>query len=141
MSRWLNKMYISRAGKNVQNAAFTLGSKSIWSRSWIYLPTYISKRIFLNFRLLTTTPCCISIRSSAFLWCKMLWKCFGDREWGREESHSTPTSISLFDFYGIKTLWFEFGNDIFTGRKMPTLSSWRSSISLHKVAEKRAFQL
>ena len=29
LSRWLNKMYISRAGKNVQNAAFTLGSKSI----------------------------------------------------------------------------------------------------------------
>ena len=44
---------------------------------------------------------------------------------------------------------FEFGNDIedlqlesdendiFTGSKMPTLSSWRSSISLHKVAKKK----
>ena len=30
-------------------------------------------------------------------------------------------SFSIFDFYGIKTLWFEFGNYIFTGNKMPTL--------------------
>ena len=58
----------------------------------------------------------------------------GGNEGGRKV---TPTSISIFDFYGIKTLWFEFGNDIFTGSKMPTLSSWRSSISLHKVAEKK----
>ena len=36
-------------------------------------------------------------------------------------SKTTPTSISIFDFYGIKTLWFEFGNGIFTGNKMPTL--------------------
>ena len=34
------------------------------------------------------------------------------REGGRE---ATPTSISIFDSYGIKTLRFEFGNDIFTG--------------------------
>ena len=45
-------------------------------------------------------------------------KCLCSRgwEWGRE---ATPSSISIFDFYGIKTLWF--GNDIFTGNKMPTL--------------------
>ena len=75
----------------------------------------------------------------SFLWCKMpmFWKA-GMREGGRK---ATPTSTSIFDFYGIETLWFEFGNDIFTSSKMPTLSSWRSSISLHKVAEKRAFQL
>ena len=40
------------------------------------------------------------------------------REGGRE---ATPTSIAIFDFYGIKTLGFEFGNGIFTGNKMPTL--------------------
>ena len=28
--------------------------------------------------------------------------CSGGREWRRE---ATPTSISIFDFYGIKTLW------------------------------------
>ena len=33
----------------------------------------------------------------------------------------TPTSISIFAFYGINTLRFKFGNDIFTGNKMPTL--------------------
>ena len=44
--------------------------------------------------------------------------CSGTPEWGRE---ATPTSISIFDFYGIKALWFEFGNDIFTGCKMPRL--------------------
>ena len=42
----------------------------------------------------------------------------GGNERGRK---ATSTSISIFDFYGIKTLWFEFGNDIFTGNKMPTL--------------------
>ena len=31
------------------------------------------------------------------------------QEWGRE---ATPTSISIFDSYDIKTLWFEFGHDI-----------------------------
>ena len=33
----------------------------------------------------------------------------------------TPTSISIFDFYGIKNLRFEFVNDIFTDNKMSTL--------------------
>ena len=33
------------------------------------------------------------------------------------EREATPTSISILDFYGIKTLWFEFGN----GNKMPTV--------------------
>ena len=42
---------------------------------------------------------------------------------------ATPTNISIFDFYGIKTLWFEFGNDIFTGFKMPRLSSWNALFS------------
>ena len=85
------------------------------------------------------TLCCKCLGSFTFLWCKMpmFWRA-GMREGGRK---ATPTSISIFDFYGIETLWFEFGNDIFTGSKMLTLSSWRSSISLHKVAEKRAFQL
>ena len=47
----------------------------------------------------------------------MFWR-EGMREGGRE---ATLTSISIFDFYGIKNLSFEFGNDIFTGHKMPTL--------------------
>ena len=43
-------------------------------------------------------------------------------EGGNEEGRkATPTSISIFDFYGIKALLFEFGNDIFTGFKMPRL--------------------
>ena len=42
----------------------------------------------------------------------------GGNEEGRE---ATPISISIFDIYGIKTLWIEFGNGIFTGNKMPTL--------------------
>ena len=29
-----------------------------------------------------------------------------------QNAYPTPTSASIFDFYGIKTLWFEFGNDI-----------------------------
>ena len=31
-----------------------------------------------------------------------------------EESVATPTSFSLFDYFGKKSLWFEIGNDIFT---------------------------
>ena len=46
----------------------------------------------------------------------------GNEEGGR----ATPTSISIFDSYDMKTLWFEFGHDIFTGVKMPTLSSKES---------------
>ena len=42
----------------------------------------------------------------------------GGNERGRG---ATPTSISIFDSYDIKTLLFEFDNDIFTGFKMPTL--------------------
>ena len=40
----------------------------------------------------------------------------GWNEGGRE---ATPTSFSIFDLYDIKALLFEFGNDIFTGFKMP----------------------
>ena len=47
----------------------------------------------------------------------MFWRA-GMREGGRE---ATPTSFSIFDFYGIKAFRFEFGNDIFTGFKMPRL--------------------
>ena len=42
----------------------------------------------------------------------------GRNEGGRK---ATPNSISIFDSYGKKTLWFEFGIGIFTGNKMPTL--------------------
>ena len=34
---------------------------------------------------------------------------------------ATPTNFSIFDFYDMKTFWFKFGHDIFTGFKMPTL--------------------
>ena len=42
----------------------------------------------------------------------------GGNEGGRK---ATPTSISISNFYGIKAFSFEFGNDIFTGFKMPRL--------------------
>ena len=41
------------------------------------------------------------------------------QEWGREGV--TLTSISVFDSYNMKTLWFKFGHDIFSGFKMPRL--------------------
>ena len=37
----------------------------------------------------------------------------GGIEGGRE---ATPTSISIFASYDMKTLWFEFGHDFFTMR-------------------------
>ena len=42
----------------------------------------------------------------------------GGNEGGRK---ATSTSTFIFDFYGIKALLFEFGNDIFNGFKMPRL--------------------
>ena len=44
----------------------------------------------------------------------------GGNEGGRKAT-PTPTSTSIFDFYGIKALLFEFGNNILTGFKMPRL--------------------
>ena len=42
---------------------------------------------------------------------------------------ATPTSISIFDLYDKRNLWFEFGCDIFTGFRMPTLYSWDACFS------------
>ena len=42
----------------------------------------------------------------------------GGNEGGRG---ATPTSISTFDYFDMKTLLLEFSNDIFAGYKMPTL--------------------
>ena len=40
----------------------------------------------------------------------------------REGGKPFPLAFQfVFDFYGIKALYFEFGNDIFTGCKMPRL--------------------
>ena len=39
----------------------------------------------------------------------------GGNEGGRV---ATPTSISIFDSYDMKSLWIKFGHDIFTGFKM-----------------------
>ena len=38
---------------------------------------------------------------------------------GIEKGGATPTSISIFDSYYMKTLWFKFGHYIFSGFKMP----------------------
>ena len=50
-------------------------------------------------------------------WCKM----YGSLNKFANLQNST---ILHCDFYDIKTLWFEFGNYIFTGFKMPTLLNW-----------------
>ena len=54
------------------------------------------------------TLCCKIIPSFSFLWCKMpmFWR-VGMRGGGK------PLPLA--------TLWFEFGNDIFIGNKIPTL--------------------
>ena len=43
----------------------------------------------------------------------------------REGGYPLTLANSIFDFYSIKNLWFEFGNDVFTGNKMPTLFKLR----------------
>ena len=98
----------------------TFGSISTWPIQRIIItkkPVNNHLKILLVINILYTLYC-KSIRTSAFLWCKMPMFC---RAGVREGGKYTPTSISIFDFYSIKTLWFEFGNDIFTGNKMPTL--------------------
>ena len=51
----------------------------------------------------------------------IMWNAYVPEGGNEGEREASLTSISIFDFYAIKTLWFEFGNDIFTGNKMPTL--------------------
>ena len=51
----------------------------------------------------------------------MKWNAYvpeGGNEKGRV---ATPISISIFDSYHMKSLWFKFGHDIFTGFKIPRL--------------------
>ena len=48
----------------------------------------------------------------------LLRKLFKGGNYSRAE---TIRGNTVFDFYGIKTLLFEVGIDIFTGNKMPTL--------------------
>ena len=44
-------------------------------------------------------------------------------EGGNEEGRvATTTSISIFDSYDMKSLWFKFGHDIFTGQNAKTLN-------------------
>ena len=51
----------------------------------------------------------------------MEWNAYVPEGGNEEERVATPTSISIFDSYDMKTLWFEFGHYIFTGCKMPRL--------------------
>ena len=60
--------------------------------------------------------CHYIIATSLFLDIK--WQFSRGREWGRV---ATPTSFSIFDSHDMKSLWFKFGHDIFTGFKMPRL--------------------
>ena len=50
----------------------------------------------------------------------------GENERG---SVATPTSFSLFESNDIKSLWFKFGHDIFTGSKIASLYSWNDHFS------------
>ena len=54
---------------------------------------------------------CLFIMLNAYIW-------EGGNEGGRK---ATPTSTTIFNFYGIKALLFEFGNNLFTGFKMARL--------------------
>ena len=51
----------------------------------------------------------------------MKWNAYvqeGRNEGGRV---ATPISISIVDFYDMKSLWLKFSQDVFTGFKMPRL--------------------
>ena len=95
---------------NIEISVFMtrLVHSSYQNHDWYFLSLYNTNPTIL---------CCISLRSLGVYNVKCL--CSRGLEWGKEGG--TPSSISIFDFYDIKTLWFEFGHDIFTGFKMPTL--------------------
>ena len=63
------------------------------------------------------------------------------REGGREGGKPLPLAFQYLIFMVKRPCDLNLVMISCTGSKMPTLSSWRSSISLHKVAEKRAFQI
>ena len=50
---------------------------------------------------------------------------------------ATPTSISIFDSYDIKTLWFEFGHGYLHWLQNANTLNLEVSISIHKMAEKQ----
>ena len=43
---------------------------------------------------------------------------------------ATPISFLIFDFYDLKSLWGEFGYDIFTGFKMASPQNWDACFSV-----------
>ena len=80
--------------------------------SYLYIIPLKTPQPILPWYVYTLCPICF--RSFAFLWCKML---MFQRAGMREGEKPLPLAFQ----YGIKALWFEFGNDIFTGCKMPRL--------------------
>ena len=92
--------------------------QSINAKPNVFYIFYHSECMNLNSFFAPFTLCCKCIGSLASLYCKMaMFQRMGMKEGGG----ATPTSISIFDFFDTKTLWFEFGHDIFTGFKLQTL--------------------
>ena len=82
----------------------------LWSQVWIKQHYLIIKYTVLQ------CSCCLG--SLAILY---LWNAYVPEDGNERGREATPTSISVFDSYGIKTSRFEFGNDTFTGIKIPRL--------------------
>ena len=100
---------------NTKNTKYYLNQEKMYIHSNTYLVTcgkkipdsWNSTAIHSGLKCLSSGP----VYEVKYL-CSRGW------EWGRG---ATPTSISIFDSYDMKTLRFELGHDIFTGFKMPTL--------------------
>ena len=97
---------------NTKNTKYYLNQEKMYIHSNTYLVTcgkkipdsWNSTAIHSGLKCLSSGP----VYEVKYL-CSRGW------EWGRG---ATPTSISIFDFYDMKTLWFEFGNNNFTGFKL-----------------------
>ena len=73
--------------------------------------THDALKIYRAPKLCPATVMCKKVHKISFLRLK--------RQFSRRQA--TPTSFSIFDSYDMKSLWFKFGHDIFTGFKIASL--------------------
>ena len=113
--------------KNRQNWAWVYVS-TIYLPSWLHDATSLTLHDSPAFVLIQGGPsmthffatCCRGSRCCSNTVVLPVYEvkclCSRGREWGRVD---TPTSFSIFDSYDMKSFWFEFPYDIFTGLKIP----------------------
>ena len=117
---WILEFTISMLGSFFFRILISLWSGPIKSKSLSFFMDFSSNNLTKS-----RSPMCLLIytrvRNVCQGWPVYGVKCLCSRGRNERGRGATPTSISIFDSYGMKTFWFEFGYCIFAGVKMPRL--------------------